>query len=140
MLQTTLAKIIVTGVLLLAGGGFLVYSSLDDAQYYEMVDKVAANPQKYLGEDLKLHGYVVSNSIVDEQDTVHTFALEMNGSKIDIRFEGIKPDNLKNRAEVVAVGHLHQDPNGHLQFDATDLMAKCPSKYQGAQANKDLFN
>ena len=140
MLHTTLAKVILTGVLLLAGGGFLLYSSLDDAQYYEMVDKVAANPQKFLDEDLKLHGYVVSDSINDEQKSVHTFALEMNGSKIDIRFVGEKPDNLKNRAEVVAVGHLTQDASGHLQFNATELMAKCPSKYQGAQANKDLFN
>jgi cytochrome c-type biogenesis protein CcmE len=139
MVQSTLFKVLVTAALLLAGGGFLVYSSLDDAQYYEMVDKVAAHPENYLGKDLKLHGYVVADSIVDEQKTEHTFALEMNSQHIDIHFVGEKPDNLKNRAEVVAVGHLTRDDAGHLVFNATELMAKCPSKYQGAQANKDLF-
>jgi cytochrome c-type biogenesis protein CcmE len=138
MLHTTLGKVILTGILLMAGGGFLVYSSLDDAQYYEMVDKVVETPQKYVDKDLKLHGYVVAGSIHEENAPTRTFALEMNGKHIDIRFTGPKPDNLKDRAEVVAHGKLLEQ-NGALVLEASELLAKCPSKYQGAQSNKNVF-
>src|SRR5688572_22452814 len=130
MLNTTIGKLLLTGALVLGGGGFLVYSSLDDAQYYEMVDKVAEAPEKWVDKDLKLHGYVVAGSIKEEvvdQATVRTFDLEMNGKAIPIRFVGPKPDNLKDRAEVVAQGRLHQKADGSLLFEAAELMAKCPS-------------
>jgi cytochrome c-type biogenesis protein CcmE len=139
MLHTTLGKVIITGILLLGGGGFLVYSSLDDAQYYEMVDKVVASPDKYVDKDLKLHGYVVAGSIDEQNAPTRTFALEMNGKHIDIRFTGPKPDNLKDRAEVVAHGKLLARADGQLVLEATELLAKCPSKYQGAQSNKNVF-
>lgn len=135
-------KVILTGVLVFGGGGFLVYSSMGDAQYYEMVDKVAADPGPWIGKDLRLHGYVVPGSIredVVDQQTVRTFLLEKEGAKIPVRFVGPKPDNLKDRAEVVAKGKLHDHGAGQLQFEAHELMAKCPSKYQGAQSNRDLF-
>jgi len=138
MLHSTIAKIILTGILVLGGAGFLVYSSLDDAQYYEMVDKVAVKPTDFTGRDLKLHGYVAAGSIREEVldgKTVRFFDLERNGYKIPVRFIGPKPDNLKDLAEVVAQGQLH-DENGALLFDSTELMAKCPSKYQGAQSNR----
>lgn len=141
MLHTMIGKVILTGVLALAGGGFLVYSSLDDAQYYEMVDQVADDPSKWVDKDLRLHGYVEPGSIVEDRsgsELTRTFLLEKNGKKVKVRFAGIKVDNLKDRAEVVAQGRFH-DRNGQLEFEAQELMAKCPSKYQGAQSNRDLF-
>jgi cytochrome c-type biogenesis protein CcmE len=141
MLHTTIGKVVLTAALFLAGGGFLVYSSLDDAQYYEMVDKVAAEPAKWIGKDLKLHGYVEPGSITEEMvngKVVRTFVLEMNGKRITVKFSGVKVDNLKDRAEVVAQGHLREHGGG-LEFEASELMAKCPSKYEGAQSNRDLF-
>jgi cytochrome c-type biogenesis protein CcmE len=142
MLHTTLGKVILTGVLLLGGGGFLVYSSLDDAQYYEMVDKVAAHPEKYVDKDLKLHGFVLPGSIKDEGTQnghmIRSFVLEKDGAKISVRYDGVKVDNLKDRAEVVAQGQLLRNGDA-LEFHASELMAKCPSKYQGASSNKDMF-
>jgi cytochrome c-type biogenesis protein CcmE len=140
MLHSTIAKVIITGVLALTGGGFLVYSSLGDASYYEMVDKVAVQPDEYVGKDLKLHGYVMPGSIRVEvvgSEAVRHFVLERNGERIPVRYVGPKPDNLEDRSEVVAMGRLRDD--GGLQFAATELMAKCPSKYQGAPSNRDLF-
>lgn len=141
MLNTMIGKIILTGVLVLGGGGFLVYSSLEDAQYYEMVDVVAAEPGKWVEKDLKIHGYVEPGSIVEQRENgemMRTFVLEKNGKKVKVKFAGVKVDNLKDRAEVVAQGRLH-DRNGQLEFEAHELTAKCPSKYQGAQSNRDLF-
>lgn len=141
MLHTTLGKVVLSAALILGGAGFLVYSSLDDAQYYEMVDKVAEDPGKWIGKDLKLHGYVVPGSVVEgtgDGRAGWSFTLEMNGRRIPVKFAGIKVDNLKDRAEVVAQGRLRND-GARLEFEASELMAKCPSKYQGAQSNRDLF-
>jgi len=141
MLKSTLAKVLLTGGLLLGGGGFLVYSSLDDAQYYEMVDKVVESPANYMDKDLKLHGYVADGTLDKTKTKTKdiTFALEMNGKKINVRYDGIDLPNLKDRAEIVAHGKLTRDPNGDLVFQSSELMAKCPSKYQGAQSNKNVF-
>ena len=142
MLHTTIGKVVLSAALFLGGAGFLVYSSLDDAQYYEMVDKVAEDPGKWVGKDLKLHGYVVPGTVVEGTGeggrAGWSFTLEMNGKRIPVKFAGIKVDNLKDRAEVVAQGRL-REAGGSLEFEATELMAKCPSKYQGAQSNRDLF-
>lgn len=138
MLNSTLAKLLLTGGLLIAGGGFLVYSSLDDAQYYEMVDKVAQAPDQYMDKDLKIHGYVLAGSLTKKpQDT--TFTLEMNGEKIRVHYTGEELPNVKDRAEIVAHGRLTRDASGELLFESPELMAKCPSKYKGAQSNKNVF-
>jgi cytochrome c-type biogenesis protein CcmE len=139
MLKSTLAKVLLTGGLLLGGGGFLVYSSLDDAQYYEMVDKVVDSPANYMDKDLKLHGYVTDVGVDRSNPRDITFALEMNGKKITVHYDGVDLPNLKPRAEIVAHGKLSRDANGDLEFRSSELMAKCPSKYQGAQSNKNVF-
>ena len=141
MLTSTVAKIVLTGALALGGGGFLVYSSLDDAQYYEMVDKVAAKPDAYMHKDLKLHGFVEPGTLREERidgKTVRFFVLEMNGERVPVQYTGPKPDNLNDRSEVVAQGRLARNGD-QLAFTASELMAKCPSKYEGAASNKDLF-
>ncbi len=142
MLHTTIGKVILTGILVIAGGGFLIYSSFENAEYYEFVDQVAAKPGEYVGKDLKLHGYVVAGSIDDhiEGDRKEQFfVLQKEGKEIRVHHTGPKPDNLKPRSEVVAQGRLIDKGNGELLFEATELMAKCPSKYEGAQSQKELF-
>ena len=139
MRKSTVAKIIFSAVLVLGGTGFLVYASLDDAQYYEFVDVVVTHPDKWVDKDLKVHGYVVPGTIEDTGGGTHwAFQIERNGKHIAVEFSGVKQDNLKDRSEVVAQGRLHE-VGGDLVLVSNDLMAKCPSKYQGAQSNKDLF-
>jgi cytochrome c-type biogenesis protein CcmE len=140
-MSSTAVKIIITSVLALGAAGFLVYSSFDNASLYEMVDKVAASPDDYADRDLKLHGIVLAGSIktskAEDGRHVREFVLEKNGAKIPVRYTGYTaPDNLDDNAEVVAQGRLTTDP---LHFESTELMAKCPSKYQGAQSNRDLL-
>ncbi len=43
-------------------------------------------------------------------------------------YNGVKPDLLQNEAQAIVTGKLGQDGN----FYATDLLLKCPSKYQEA--------
>jgi cytochrome c-type biogenesis protein CcmE len=94
----------------------------------------------------------------------HTFVLQKNGKKIRVFAQGPVPDTFKDQSEVVATGHLAHaadlqtladdmckpkpgdkpnvgcpvrvDAEQAWVVDSTDLMAKCPSKYDGAASNK----
>ena len=45
-----------------------------------------------------------------------------------IRYHGVRPDLLKDEAQAIITGSL--EPNG--EFRATELLLKCPSKYEAA--------
>jgi cytochrome c-type biogenesis protein CcmE len=107
----------------------------------------------WTGKELKVHGYVEAGSIhesVVNQETHRTFLLQREGKKIRVFNSGPKPDTFKDQSEVVATGHLV--PAAQMKslaeslgvslesdipyvVDSTELMAKCPSKYDGARVN-----
>ncbi|HET6613005.1 MAG TPA: cytochrome c maturation protein CcmE [Kofleriaceae bacterium] len=133
-------KIFITAVVFVAGAGFLVYSSLGETVYYKHVDEVLANPQPLIGQTLRVHGFVEAGSIHEAivgQNTKRDFVLTYKGSRLLVRSEGPKPDTFKDLAEVVAKGKI-LDEGGHYVLAATELSAKCPSKYQGAERTQDF--
>ena len=165
MQNRTLAKIGLTAAVALGGVGFLLYSSSEAAQHYEMVDNLLAQGlEGYTGKQLKVHGFVEAGSIVEaiiNQEQKRTFVLQKEGKKIRVFSTGPTPDTFKDQSEVVASGRLvkSQDfqkladdicaktktPQGcPIKTDAeqayvvesSELMAKCPSKYEGAPSNK----
>ena len=157
MQNSTLAKIALTAVVAVAGVGFLVKSTLGHAEHYKMVDELMAGDlSQWKGKELKVHGWVLAGSIqeqVVDQKTQRTFVLTKEGKKIRVFSEGPKPDTFKDQSEVIATGHLvpatekaalAKSLGAPLEadlayvVDATKLDAKCPSKYDGARANKDL--
>jgi len=123
------AKIGVTSIVLVAAFGMLLYSTLGESmQYYKYVDEVMAQPAAWEGKKLQVHGNVVPHSIGRKADTRdYVFDLQRNGKVLRAYYSGIVPDTFKADAEVVLTGHL--TPNG---FMATDMTAKCPSKYEAA--------
>lgn len=98
------------------------------------------------------------------QETRRTFVLQKNGKKIRVFVTGPVPDTFKDASEVVATGRLvpapefqgvadeicakakddrdkadcpiRTDAEQVMVVEATELMAKCPSKYKGADSNK----
>jgi cytochrome c-type biogenesis protein CcmE len=165
MEKSTLYKVLLTIAVVIGGGGFLIYSSVGHAQHYRMVDELIDDGfLKWEGKELKVHGFVEAGSIVESvvgQVQHRTFVLQRNGKKIRIFNEGPKPDTFKDQSEVVATGRLikatemaglaadmckkQPAPVGcPLRVDAeqpdivesSELMAKCPSKYDGAPSNK----
>jgi len=123
------AKIGVTSIVLVAAFGMLLYSTLGESmQYYKYVDEVMAQPAAWEGKKLQVHGTVVPGSRKRKRDSLeYVFDLQRNGKVIHAYYSGIVPDTFKDDAEVVLTGRL--TPNG---FMATDMTAKCPSKYEAA--------
>ncbi len=122
-------KVGLTALVLTVAFGALLYSTLqENMQYYKYVDEVAAAPQQWHGKHLQVHGYVVPGSIGRKRDSLdYQFDLHRNGKVIRAYYSGVVPDTFKDDAEVVLTGQL--TPHG---FTATDMTAKCPSKYEEA--------
>jgi cytochrome c-type biogenesis protein CcmE len=152
--NNTVLKIVLTAAVLLGGAGFLVYSSLDGAQHYQMVDQLLATDlSSWQGKEMKVHGYVEAGTIVEKvvnQEIHRTFILQKSGKRIRVFSTGPKPDTFKDDSEVVATGQLVKAPtlaalakdmgvpletDMPYVVDSTELMAKCPSKYDGATVN-----
>jgi cytochrome c-type biogenesis protein CcmE len=156
MQNSTLAKIALTAVVLVAGGGFFVYSALGHSEHYMMVDKLPGDLAPWEGKEIKVHGFVLASSIheqVVDQKTHRTFVLTKEGKQIRVFNSGPKPDTFKDQSEVIASGHLVPaaekrelakslgvtlEADVAYVVDAEKLDAKCPSKYDGARANRDL--
>jgi len=157
MQNSTLAKIALTAAVAVAGLGFIVYSTAGHAEHYRMVDQLMAGDlTQWEGKELKVHGWVQAGSIheqVVDQKTHRTFVLTKDGKKIRVFSSGPKPDTFKDQAEVIASGHLIPvaekrelakslgvalEADLAYVVDAEKLDAKCPSKYDGARANKNL--
>jgi cytochrome c-type biogenesis protein CcmE len=166
MQNRTFAKLGLTIAVALGGVGFLLYSSSEAASHYEMVDKlVDKGLDGFKDKALKVHGYVKAGSIVEgviNQEWHRTFVLQKGGKFIRVFYTGPTPDTFKDQSEVVANGRLVASANAQKLADeicahvktatpecpvktdaeqawvveSTELMAKCPSKYDGATSNK----
>ena len=130
-------------VLVLAFSGLLWSTLRDGTEYYKNVDEVVGKPEVWQDKKLQLHGYVVPGSIYTTRDRLeYKFKVRNTPARsgddamiIDASYSGVVPDTFKDEAEVVLKGRLdgvvfHTDPNG--------VMAKCPSKYEAAEAGVPL--
>lgn len=74
--------------------------------------------------DVRLNGTVVPGSI--ERDGLATSFLVTDGTtEVVVQTDRPLPDAFKDRSEVVALGHLEAE-----RFVATEVLAKCPSKFK----------
>lgn len=114
-------------VILVAVGYVLVTSMSESAVFYYTVSEVAAQQEELSGRALRVAGKVVPGSIEsDGGGLLHEFVIEEGGSTIPVIYRDIVPDTFQDEAEAVVEGSF--DENG--TFQATFLMAKCPSKYE----------
>lgn len=131
-------KILLTVAIFFGGGGMLIYSSMAEAEYYKHVHEVTPELEKWADKTVKIHGFVEAGSIVEEivdQATVREFILESEGERILVKNRGPKPDTFKDLAEVVAKGRLVKEGDSYV-LHASELMAKCPSKYEENQRSR----
>jgi cytochrome c-type biogenesis protein CcmE len=50
-----------------------------------------------------------------------------------VRYKGLKPANFEDAISIVAIGNYDERAK---EFEASKLLVKCPSKYQGAEVEK----
>jgi len=123
------AAAVIVGVVLPFAHGVRALSA-GPTRYLE-VDEVMADPARYAGDELKLHGQIELGSLhvrVVDQQAVRDFVIARHDRRIAARITGPVPDTFQDRAEVVATGRLVERDGAYL-FEATEAIAKCPSTY-----------
>ena len=122
-------RAVISAVVVLTALDAVLYTTVSQgAQYYKHVDEVMNSPEQWYGKSMQLHGFVVDKSIEKRPNTLdYRFKIRTGDYSVLANYTGIVPDTFKDGAEVVLTGRL--GPDG---FQATDMTAKCPSKYEAA--------
>ena len=114
----------------------LVFFSFDDAAIYsKTVEEVVRSRGALAGRSLRVQGTLVKGSLGRRDSPCeYRFRLKKNASVIDVRYpQCVVPDTFRDvpdmDVDVTATGKLA--PEGHLV--ASEIMAKCPSKYDMKQ-------
>ena len=128
-------KFIVAGLLIIGAVSYLMFSGINDNMvYYYTLSELLEKKADLAGVGVRIHGHVSSGTIrIDrEQSQVDFLVMEKKTTHtLPVTYQGIIPDTFKDGAEVVVEGTYQADRN---HFQATVLMAKCPSKYEEAQS------
>ena len=111
---------------------FALVGMKDNAIYSKPVDEVLAARARFVGKPVRVEGTLVSGTLVKrESPCEYRFEIEKNGSSLPVRFpQCVVPDTFRDvpggKVGVTVEGILKDDG----AFEATTVMAKCPSKYE----------
>ena len=120
-------KIVVGVLLILIVVGYLSFTGVRDTKsYYVTISELNAMGGKAYTRHLRVAGNVAPGSI-RRAGTNATFALLEQGKTLQVSYQGMEPppDTFKDDAQALAVGTYGHDG----VFHATQLQAKCASKY-----------
>jgi cytochrome c-type biogenesis protein CcmE len=148
-------KFIIGGLLILAAVIYLIVSSTQaSAQYFLTVDELIDKGSSVQGRDLRISGAVIGDSIQYDAQTLnltftiasipgdnkeierlgglaevlHQAVTDPNRQRIEVVYNGPKPDLLRNEAQAIITGKMGDDG----RFYADELLLKCPTKYEEA--------
>jgi cytochrome c-type biogenesis protein CcmE len=124
-------KIIVATLVILGTVGWLSYTGVDKTkEYYVTIVELNSMGNKAYTRHLRVAGNVAPGSI-QRAGTNAQFTLLEQGHTLKVDYQGSEPppDTFKDDAQALAVGTYGRDG----VFHATQLQAKCASKYAPAQ-------
>lgn len=148
-------QFIIAGVILLGAVAYLVISgTATGARFFLTVDEIANNPD-YIGQTVRVSGAVLGDTIVYDSenlildftianipseyenlaDTLHLAVTDPNATRLPVHLENeVMPDLLQHEAQAILTGELGEDG----VFYATELLLKCPSRYQESVPNQSI--
>jgi cytochrome c-type biogenesis protein CcmE len=148
-------KFLVGGVIILGVIAFLIVSgTLSGAQYFMTVDQLLSNPE-YVGQTVRISGAVIGDTIDYETQTLtidfvianipdkfdnlavalHNAVNDPDATQLKVHIENqVKPDLLQHEAQAILTGKLGADG----VFYATELLLKCPSRFEEAEPGKAI--
>lgn len=126
--------ILLIGLIAGAAGiaAMFLFGMKDNAIYSKPVDELVANKAKFADHPIRAEGTLVHGSL-EKRDSPceYRFTIQKNGVQVPVRYaECVVPDTFRDIPDmdvgVTVEGQLHADNS----FDATSVLAKCPSKYE----------
>lgn len=152
-------KFVVGGILILAAIVYLIWTSATaNAQYFLTVDEVKTKGASLGNADIRVSGAIIGDSIqydsktlklaftiantpgsqkeVDAQGglaaVLHAAVIDPKRNHLQVVYTGVKPDLMRNEAQAIMTGKLGSDG----VFYASELLLKCPTKYEAAVPNQ----
>ncbi len=149
------SKFILGGLLIVAAVVYLIVSSTQaNAQYFMTIREVQEKNDSIAGRELRLSGAVIGESISYDPQTLtlkftvadipgdnneieaqgglaavlHEAVIDPNRPRLDVVYNGVQPDLLRDEAQAIMTGKLGEDG----VFMADELLLKCPTKYEEA--------
>jgi len=127
---------LVLGLLVAAGAiATLVLTTVDDAAIYSKgVDELLREREALEGRTVRVQGILVKGSLARRAEPCeHRFQIEKAGGRLDVHYpQCVVPDTFRDvpgmDVDVTATGKL-----AGAHFLASEIMAKCPSKYDMKQ-------
>jgi cytochrome c-type biogenesis protein CcmE len=124
-------KFFIAGAIIVAAISWLAVSgSRDTKQYYVTISELNAMGPKAYTRNLRVAGNVLPGSIQRSGPNAE-FTLLEQGHTLKVDYVGAEPppDTFKDDAQALAIGTYGRDGT----FHATQLQAKCASKYAPAK-------
>ncbi len=120
--------LVVLVLVLLAAMAVAAFSAFRHSIVYDFTPTQVLSKQ---GQDVRVEGTVVPGSVhFAPQHNEVTFKLTDSRSTVPVDFVGAVPDTLKGNGQAIAQGTLRTSG----VFQAVNVTAKCPSKFQTKQA------
>ncbi|MAG37067.1 MAG: cytochrome c biogenesis protein CcmE [Dehalococcoidia bacterium] len=132
----TRRKMWIGGLAVFGSVGYLVSTALGGSTvYYLTVPELRSLPASRRSEPLRVAGHVAPGTIVRPgSGEVIRFAITDQpgeGQLLPVVYDGLVPDVFNEHIEVVVQGQYTGE-----QFEATMLLAKCPSKFEASAASQ----
>lgn len=123
-------RIVAAAVIIIATVVYLAYTGVQsNKSYYVTISELQAMGGKAYTRHLRVAGNVLPGSIQHEGPNAQFTLVELDKS-LRVDYEGMEPppDTFKDNAQALAIGTYGRDG----VFHATQLQAKCASKYAPA--------
>ncbi|HEY4217431.1 MAG TPA: cytochrome c maturation protein CcmE [Gemmatimonadaceae bacterium] len=129
-------KFLIGGALVLGVAAYLATSSIERTGVYyltptELATRVQQDPS-FVNAGVKVGARVVPGTIErDPGGKQYEFKVTDGAHTIPVVYRGIAPDTFTDSVDVVVSGRMGTDGT----FQATELLAKCASRYENAPTN-----
>jgi cytochrome c-type biogenesis protein CcmE len=107
----------------------------DNAIYSKPVDALLAQKDRFVHRPVRAEGNLVHGSLAKrELPCEYRFTIEKNGAELPVRFaQCIVPDTFRDVPDVEVGVTVEGELQADSTFEATSVLAKCPSKYEMQQ-------
>jgi cytochrome c-type biogenesis protein CcmE len=115
--------------------GIVLYGMQDKAIYSKPVDELLVHKAKFIGHPVRAEGNLVHGTLVKrDQPCEYRFSIEKNGTELPVRFaQCVVPDTFRDVPDMDVGVTVEGQLQANDTFEATSVLAKCPSKYDMQQ-------
>jgi cytochrome c-type biogenesis protein CcmE len=130
---------LVTAIALAMGAGAIAVLVLTGMQssaiYSKPVDQLLKERTKFLGRPVRADGLLVHYSLEKrDQPCEYRFTIAKNGAELPVRFaQCVVPDTFRDVPDIDVGVTVEGELQPNDTFEATSVLAKCPSKYEMQQ-------